>query len=181
MMPGTGEAMLHDLAPVLCGYAAAKIEQNHKQIARCAKLLTVGELWQRENEHCNAVGNLVLHLAGNVRQWVLGGIAGQVVERDRAGEFAERRQIPADELSEELARVVVPACATLRTLNAESLARRYAIQDYSVRGVEAVMHVTEHFSFHTGQIVHITKVRRGVDLSLYDARGHKLPGTNAAP
>ncbi|MBK8915264.1 MAG: DUF1572 family protein [Phycisphaerales bacterium] len=170
-----------DISRALGEYAAAKTEQNHAQIERCARLLTTEELWQRENAHCNAVGNLVLHLAGNVRQWVLGGIAGQAITRDRAGEFAERRLLPAGELLAALAAVVSPACAILRSLRAESLTKDYLIQGYAVRGVEAVMHVTEHFSFHTGQIVHVTKALRGVDLSLYDVRGQKLPGENAAP
>lgn len=173
---------MSELAASFCEYAVQKIAQNFRQIERCAELLTTEELWRRSNEHCNAVGNLVLHLAGNIRQWMVGGLGGSSTPRDRAAEFAERRLRAAGEIMPLLQAAVTDASVVIASRSAAQLAATYLIQDkYRVTGIVAVTHVVEHFSFHTGQIVHITKAIRDVDLSLYDARGHKLVGGNVVP
>lgn len=168
-------------ATAFCSYAADKLEQNLRQIERCVAFLDTAELWARANERCNSVGNLVLHLAGNIQEWVLGGLAGASVHRDRAAEFAARGPIAPEEVLPPLQRVIRLATDHVRRLDSADLARDFLIQEYRVAGIVAVTHVVEHFSFHTGQIVHITKELKGVDLSLYDAAGHKLLGGNVVP
>jgi uncharacterized damage-inducible protein DinB len=158
-------------------YARAKLEQNLAQIERCAELLTDAELWLRSNDHANSVGNLVLHLTGNVRQWIVAGIGGQSFARNRPGEFAERGPRPAREIVPPLRQTVQAAVEALSGLDAAALSARRMIQGYDVVVLVALMHVVEHFSFHTGQIVHMTKVLKDTDLSLYDEQGHKLRAT----
>jgi uncharacterized damage-inducible protein DinB len=162
-------------------YARTKLTAHLAQIVRCAGLLSEAELWQRANEHCNSVGNLILHLTGNVRQWIVGGIGGEPFTRDRPAEFAQRGPLPAAEITGALEDVVRRACAVIEGLDAGALGVRRTIQGYDVSTLVAVLHVVEHFSFHTGQIVQLTKVMRNVGLSLYDAEGHRLPGDEPIP
>ncbi len=166
--------MTHDtLLREFCSSAVRKLEQDAAQIARCAGLLSLDELWSRPNEHCNSVANLVLHLTGNLRQWIVSGVGGEPFGRDRPAEFAARDARPADEILPPLLHTVRRAGEILAALSAEALGRRHAIQGYHVSAMQAVFHVVEHFSFHTGQIVHITKALKNVDLSLYDEQGRR--------
>lgn len=157
-------------------YAEQKLQQQMAQLERCAGLLAEGELWHRANEHCNSVGNLLLHLTGNVRQWVVSGLGGRPFDRNRPQEFAARGPGPVAPILAGLKAVVDEACAILRAHTAPQLLTPYTIQGYSVTGIEVVMHVVEHFSFHTGQVIHMTKALKDVDLSLYDAQGRRLAG-----
>lgn len=155
-------------------YAAHKLRQNLAQIARCASLLDAEQVWRRASPRNNSVGNLILHLTGNVRQWIVGGVGHASVERDRPAEFAERGPLPVEPLLAELERVVAAACARIERLDARELVSLRTIQGYEVTVLVAVMHVVEHFSWHAGQIVHMTKTLCDADLSIYDAQGHRL-------
>jgi uncharacterized damage-inducible protein DinB len=169
------------LATELTRYAAGKIRQNRTQIVRCVGLLSDEQLWSRANERTNSVANLVLHLTGNVRQWILGGLAGEPIVRERPAEFAARGGVPRAQLVRTLEETVHAALDIVMRRHASQLIARYSIQGYDVTGVEAVCHVLEHFSWHTGQIVHLTKAWTGEDLSLYDPSGQKLAGPGFPP
>lgn len=162
-------------------HAGTKLNEHLAQIVRCVGLLSTDEVWHRANEHTNSVGNLILHLTGNVRQWILAGLGREAVLRNRPAEFAERGPLPAAEILAPLQQAVARAVEVLADLDAAALEARYSIQGYDVSGLVVVFHVVEHFAFHTGQIVHVTKVLKNVDVSLYDADGHKRPGRGVAP
>jgi uncharacterized damage-inducible protein DinB len=170
-----------NLAGEALAHARTKLAEHLAQITRCAALLNTDETWQRANAHANSIGNLILHLTGNVRQWILAGLGGETLVRNRPAEFAERGPLPTAEILGALAQTVARATEILARLDAKKLATRRTIQGYEVSGLIAVFHVVEHFAFHTGQIVHMTKVLKDVDLSLYDAEGHKCPGCGVAP
>lgn len=157
-------------------YAAGKLEEHFGQVRRCAALLSDEQLWFRPNDRSNSVANLLLHLNGNLRQWMLGGLAGRSIERHRQSEFDARGGLPREQLVEPLARTIAEVCEVIRALDDAALARRYRIQAYDVSGVAAVLHIVEHFAFHTGQIVTTTKWLLDVDLSLYDEKGHRRDG-----
>lgn len=157
-------------------YSVRKLDDHLAQIARCARMLSLEQLWYRPNGNSNSVGNLLLHLRGNVTQWLIGGIGGRPIERDRQGEFDHREPIPAEGLLEKLRETLNASTEVLNNLGAASLDKTYAIQAYRVTGLEAIYHVVEHFAFHTGQIVTTTKWLLDCDLSLYDERGHRRDG-----
>ncbi|MFN0137038.1 MAG: DUF1572 family protein [Phycisphaerae bacterium] len=159
------------IADLLTRAVAAKFRQDLSQIVRCSGILTTEELWTRPNEHCNSVASLILHLTGNITQWVIAGLHGESFDRDRPAEFAAREQRPASEIVPPLESAVARVTHIIGSLTADQLVARYSIQGYDVSGVDVVYHVGEHFAFHTGQIVHITKAIRNVDLSLYDQHG----------
>jgi uncharacterized damage-inducible protein DinB len=161
--------------------AARKLDGDVVQISRCVGMLSEDQAWHRVNAHCNSVANLLLHLRGNVGQWILGGVGGGAMERDRPAEFSERGPRPVAPILAALQATVAQAAATIRAITPAELAEPREIQGYRVSVMHAIFHVAEHFSFHTGQIVHMTKALLDVDLSLYDPHGRRLAATNTRP
>jgi uncharacterized damage-inducible protein DinB len=138
------------------------------KIERCLEKLTDEQIWWRANEESNSIGNLILHLCGNARQWIICGVGGQPDNRDRDSEFAQRDTIPRAELLSLFRSTLAEVETTLRTLNPAVLLERRPIQGNDVDILEAVFHVTEHFSMHAGQILLLTKLLTATDLRFYD-------------
>ena len=137
------------------------------KIERSLATLTDADVWWRPNEVSNSIGNLTLHLAGNVTQWILGGVGGRPYARQRQQEFDERTPFPKSDLVARLSSVVAEADGVIAGLDATSLAERRQIQRYDVSVLEAVYHVVEHFGMHTGQIILLSKARSAKDLALW--------------
>jgi len=153
---------------VFLKFSADKLEQLCGRIENCIDKLTPEQIWARGTQNENAVGNLMLHLAGNVRQWILHGVGGQPDTRARDTEFDARGGIPAEDLKRRLRTTVDEAVSLIRALPADQLTRPRTIQKhYDVTGLEAIYHVVEHFSGHTGQIIFATKLLTGEDLGFY--------------
>jgi uncharacterized damage-inducible protein DinB len=129
--------------------------------------LSDAELWWRPNEASNSMGNLMLHLAGNIRQWIVSGVGGAADRRDRASEFSRRDSLPKAELIALLRDAVMEADAVIGRVNPDSLLERHTIQGRDMTVLEAIYHVVEHFSTHVGQIVYVAKLRGGRDLGFY--------------
>jgi uncharacterized damage-inducible protein DinB len=125
------------------------------------------DLWWRPNEASNSIGNLMLHLSGNVRQWIVSGVGGAPDRRERAREFSERDPLPRAELIESLTRAVREADAVMAGVSRSDLSESRRIQGREVTVLEAIYHVVEHFSTHLGQILMIAKQRGGKDLGFY--------------
>lgn len=146
------------------------------KIAAALSELTDEQVWWRPNEASNSAGNLILHLSGNVRQWIIAGVGGQPNLRDRASEFAERRQIGRDALLELLTATLNEVDAALAKLEDDVVAaqsdaplqRECMPQGFAQTVLDAVFHVVEHFSYHTGQIVFIAKWKAADQVRLYD-------------
>jgi uncharacterized damage-inducible protein DinB len=138
------------------------------KIERCLELLTDKQIWWRANPQSNSIGNLLLHLSGNVRQWIVCSLGGAPDERDRDSEFAQRGIIPRDELLARLKQTLSEADATLANFDPDKLLERHVIQGLDVTALEAIFHVVEHFSMHTGQIILMAKMFAEVDLGFYD-------------
>jgi uncharacterized damage-inducible protein DinB len=144
------------------------VEDYLPKIERCLALLNDQQVWWRPNPESNSVGNLLLHLSGNVRQWIVVGLGGAADTRDRASEFAQREVIPRGELLQRLRQTLREADETLSTFASEKLLEEYTIQGLHVSALEAILHVVEHFSMHTGQIIMLAKMFAEVDLEFYD-------------
>jgi uncharacterized damage-inducible protein DinB len=148
------------------------------KIERCLERLTDEQVWWRAGDNSNSIGNLLLHLEGNVRQWIVGGVGGVATgERDRQSEFDERAPHARSVLLERLRRTLAETDAVLARLDPSALDRRLKIQGRDVSVLAAVFHVVEHFSMHTGQIILLTKMLTGSDLLFYDFSGG-LPRDN---
>ena len=141
------------------------------KIERCLELLTDEQIWWRANPQSNSIGNLILHLSGNVRQWIVSGLGGAADSRDRGAEFAQRDVISREELIEKLKQTLGDADAALAKFDVEKLLDRQSIQGCDVLALEAILHVVEHFSMHTGQIILMTKMLAEADLAFYEFTG----------
>jgi uncharacterized damage-inducible protein DinB len=137
------------------------------KLLHCVERLSDEDLWWRPNEVSNSVGNLVLHLCGNVRQWIVSSVGGVEFKRDRDAEFAARGPVPKSELIANLKQALVEVDNVLANLKSDQLLERVKIQTYDVSTLQAVYHVVEHFGYHLGQILYIYKLRAGVDPEFY--------------
>ena len=134
------------------------------RIVNCLELLSEEDIWWRPNAASNAAGNIVLHLCGNVRQWIISGLGRNRDVRERDKEFAERGPIPREALITRLKGTVEEACRVIEAIPTAAFLREFDIQGYRVTGMAAVTQVVEHFSYHGGQIIYLTKLKRNEDL-----------------
>ena len=162
---GKQTASDHPLAQICLRQWRSRFEKRYlPRIVDCLEQLSDDEIWWRPNEASNSVGNLVLHICGNMRQWIISGLAGASDLRERDKEFAERRPIPGAALREKFQQTVREASTVMARLRPEVLTGRYRIQGYDVTGYEAAAHVIEHVAYHAGQIIYVTKLKRAKDL-----------------
>ncbi len=148
-------------------FCADELLQLSGRIEDCLGRLTYDQIWLRNSDNANSVGNLVLHLCGNVRQWIGYGVGGQPDLRDRDSEFAARGGMQPAELSQRLQATISDAAGIIRNLAPDRLMETRTIQKYEVTVMEAILHVVEHFGQHTGQIIFATKLLTGQDLGYY--------------
>jgi uncharacterized damage-inducible protein DinB len=133
----------------------------------CVEDMSEQDIWWRPNEQSNSVGNLILHLCGNLKQWILSSMGGQLFQRDRDAEFAERRPRPKAELIAAIEATVNDVSRVLGELPASRLLERFPVQVYTASRLQAIYHVVEHFSYHLGQILYIYKLKTGKDPAFY--------------
>jgi uncharacterized damage-inducible protein DinB len=147
-------------------------DESLPRIRTCLGQLTVDEIWARPNEQTVGAGNLVLHLSGNVRQYVLATLGGVTDARERQREFDATGPMPTAELLGRLEQTMAEAWPVIERLDAAALLRTYRVQGFVESGLGILVHVIEHFSYHTGQIAYVVKSRKNVDLGFY--RGKDL-------
>jgi uncharacterized damage-inducible protein DinB len=138
------------------------------KIERCLEKLSDEQIWWRANEESNSIGNLILHLCGNARQWIVCGVGSAPDKRNRDSEFEQRDVIPRDDLIALLRSTLTDVESTLQSVDPTTLLEYRKIQGNDVDILEAVFHVTEHFSMHAGQIFLLTKLLTATDLRFYD-------------
>jgi uncharacterized damage-inducible protein DinB len=153
-------------------YAATRARQCQASIGQCVAQLTEDQLWHRGGDHENSVANLLLHLEGNIRQWILHGIDGQPDIRRRDDEFALDATTASAEALSAFNATVDEAAQVIAALPVDRLAE---VIDPQPTGIwrhatilEAIFKVVSHLDHHTGQIILLTKqhVRRELDLSI---------------
>jgi uncharacterized damage-inducible protein DinB len=153
-------------------------EDYFVKVGGAVELLGDEQVWRRPNESSNSIGNLLLHLSGNMRQWIISGVGGVKDTRDRSSEFAARGSVTRGELLEMLKATLDEVCAVLDEIENELIAansdaplqRRVVPQGFEVTVFDAIFHVVEHFSYHTGQIIFAAKWLAEGRLSFYDDR-----------
>lgn len=141
--------------------------QYWPRMKECVAPLTTEQVWWRPNDASNSIGNLMLHLNGNVRQWLVDSFNKSEDRRNRPAEFATDGGLAAAELLARLGETLDEAAKVLDRLTVDELLAPYEIQGYHVRGLDAVYQVVEHFGLHYGQIVYITKSTLGKDLGFH--------------
>jgi uncharacterized damage-inducible protein DinB len=144
--------------------ACSCLQRYLPRIVGCLQVLGEEGIWWRPNDASNAAGNVVLHLCGNVRQWIISGLGGAEDVRVRPKEFAERGPMPRRALVRQLKETVEGACRIISRIPADKLSQEYTIQGFRVTGLVAIAHVSEHFAYHTGQMIYLAKLKCGKDL-----------------
>lgn len=137
------------------------------RIKKCLDLLNEKEVWHRPNENIVSIGNLILHLCGNARQWILSGVGGQIDHRDRDSEFEEKGPIAKAQLVVQMNQLAEELRIVLHALKPQDLLEKRPVQIYEETVLSMLIHVIEHFSYHTGQITFITKWLKNVDTQYY--------------
>jgi uncharacterized damage-inducible protein DinB len=154
-------------ADIFRSFSKAKLEQLAGRIDVCLAKLTEEQVWARGSENENSIANLVLHLCGNVGQWIVSGAGGAPDTRRRDDEFNARAGHGTEALRARLAARVAEASAVIASLSDARLLEPVQVQKYTLPVMEAVYHSVEHFAQHTGQIIFATKMLTGQELGFY--------------
>jgi hypothetical protein len=156
-----GNDMAESLRDALNQALCDELDAAMSRIAHCVNQLTTEQLWSRSRADMNSVGNLVLHLTGNVRQRVVNNLTGAPDTRDRPAEFAARGPIPADQLLGGLSAVVKEARAAVLAAIDERLCEKKSVNNFNLTGIEAAVRSIAHFRGHTQEIIHMTRTILG--------------------
>lgn len=142
-------------------------EESYSRIYKCLALMDDEDLWKSPNKNVPSIGSLILHLCGNARQWILAGIGEEDDNRNRDEEFKIHKNIRKSDFVFLLGNMKVQLQRCLRDLDDKKLEQSYIIQGFNVTGFSALIHVIEHFSYHTGQITTLTKLYTNQDTGYY--------------
>lgn len=156
----------------LCGMLIAEtryrlLEESIPRLKKCLTRMTVQDIWYRPNPQTVSAGNLVLHLCGNVRQWLISAMGGRPYRRRREQEFAEKGPLETSKLLKMLDELSAEIDEVLGELNSADLLESRTIQGFEVNGVSVLVHVVEHFSYHVGQVTYMVKSKLAVDMGYY--------------
>jgi uncharacterized damage-inducible protein DinB len=144
------------------------VQESMMKLQSCLDKLTLEQIWYRPNENTLSIGNTLLHLNGNVRQYILAGLAGGEDTRQRSKEFSERSVISKEDLLNPLKKTMQEVDQYLDKLDIDELTIVRPVQCFDESGVGILIHVVEHFSYHVGQVVYITKMLEDQDMGFYD-------------
>jgi len=162
------------IADNFLAYAAARLHQSQKSIAACLDKLTDDQIWHRNGDHENSIANLLLHLEGNMRQWILHGIADQPDIRERDEEFTLTPSTNPTDARARFNRTLDESASVIAALSPDRL---LIVIDPQPNGtwrhatiLEAIFKVVGHVEMHTGQIILLTKQLAATDLDLTTPR-----------
>ncbi len=157
------------VAEVFIRHARHRLMKDYyPKMVQCIDVLNEEDIWWRPNEISNSAGNLLLHLCGNMRQWIIHGIGKEKDVRERPEEFAEKGPIPKKELMNKLDETLLEVEQVLKNFDTSSILEPRTVQGYEENCLSVIFHVVEHFAQHLGQIIYITKMRQNVDLKFFN-------------
>ena len=149
------------LRELLCAEANHELAAAANIIRHCLDQLTVDQVWWRPDPSMNSIGNLILHVCGNVRQWIVCGLGSEPDSRRRQLEFDQRQPLSHDELMQLVTSTLDSAHKTLGTVTSADLLAEKTIQGTNVNGMRALMHSVSHFRGHVQEMVHLARVQLG--------------------
>jgi len=159
----------HDIGAEYIAYARRRLLKEYlPKIQECFSELSEDDIWWRADETNNSIGNLILHLSGNVRQWIICNFGGATDVRNRPQEFSERTHIAKTDLLKKLEDTLNEYDRVLDQFDYHRLLEQTTIQNFDVTYLDALSHVVEHFAMHLGQIIFITKLRLSKDMKFYN-------------
>lgn len=156
-----------ELQEELVWNAGYRMKESLRMIKICIDQLTEEQVWQKPNETTNSIANLILHLCGNITQYGIASIQGLEDERKRDEEFSTESGYTKAELIQKLEDTISDAKRAFYDAPLNELLRKRNVQGFNFSGVGNIIHVTEHLSYHTGQIALYTKLLNNQDLGFY--------------
>lgn len=166
----TNDMSTEQVAETFLSYSATRLGQLQGLVTACCDRLTEEQMWHRGAEHENSVANLLLHLSGNMRQWIMHGIGGQSDIRERDAEFATSASHTGGQVREIFVATITDAASIIVAVPRERLVD---IIDPQPTGpwrfptiLEAIYKVVGHVDHHVGQIIVLTKQMAASDLDL---------------
>lgn len=142
-------------------------DESVPRLKKCLAQLNEEEIWQRPNANSNSMGNLVLHLCGNVRQWILSGLGKATDIRQRQAEFDALGPLASNKMLEELDMLMEEVNTVLDHLKPADLINQHQVQGFTESGISILVHVVEHFSYHVGQMTYHVKALKDMDMGFY--------------
>lgn len=159
--------MTEELIKEFLDHSVDRIDQNTHRIIQCMNELEEEDIWKRPNDSSNSVGNLILHLCGNITQYIISSLGETPDIRERDKEFSITGGYSGSELIKILSDVVEKAKAVIQNMDTKNLLKKRHVQGFEYSGIAIIIHVTEHYSYHTGQIAFWTKLLKNKDLGFY--------------
>jgi len=145
-----------------------RLHEKRDHIQKCFSLLSAEDIWWRPNAASNSVGNIILHLCGNIGQYIISSLGEQPDIRERDLEFATQAGYTKAELLSKITAVINQAAEVVAAASTEELSRERLVQGFQFSGLGVVLHAVEHLSYHVGQIAYIVKLREDRQVGLYD-------------
>ncbi|WP_394748755.1 DinB family protein [Spongiimicrobium salis] len=148
--------------------ALYRFDESTRMIKISLALLSEEEVWQKPNGSLNSVANLLLHLCGNITQYAIASLGEKEDLRERDLEFSTTSGYTKDQLWQQLEATVSEAKNVIKAATTQQLQKKREVQGFYFSGIGILMHVVEHYSYHTGQIAFWTKLLKEKDLRFYD-------------
>jgi len=158
---------MNDIAREFIKQSIYRIEKNTPKIIKCLGELSEEQVWLRPNEASNSIGNILLHLCGNITQYIISALGDQPDIRERDKEFSAKGGYSKKELGDKLVATMEKAVTIIRNPDESRLMKIHSVQGFDFSGIGIIVHVTEHYSHHTGQVIFWTKLLTGNDLGFY--------------
>jgi len=150
--------------------ALYRMDESTRMIEKSLNQISEEELWLKPNESLNSIANLILHLCGNITQYIISSLGETDDIRNRDLEFSASAGLDRSELLGKLERTVNTAKRVIFDASTDELLKTRSVQGFSFSGVGVIIHAVEHYSYHTGQIAFWTKQLKNKDLGFYDGR-----------
>ena len=144
-----------------------RMSENTTKLTACLEELNEDQIWLRPNDHSNSIGNLILHLCGNITQYIISSLGEAEDLRERDKEFTVRGGLNKQELLYRLQETLAEAYSIMKRQNLQQLLKIRSVQGFHYSGIGILIHVTEHYSYHTGQMAFWTKILKDKDLGFY--------------
>lgn len=153
-----------------------RMDESLRMLKISVEKVSEEQLWQKPNASLNSIGNLILHLCGNMTQYGIASLNETEDKRERNLEFSTEGGFGKDELMLKIKEVIEEVKSTFRGISLERLLSQRQVQGFKFSGIGNMVHVVEHLSYHTGQIAFWVKQLKNEQLGFYD--GHDLNTKN---
>ncbi len=144
-----------------------RLQESVERILKCIELLEDTDIWYQPNENSNSVHNLILHLCGNIGQYINAGLGAKTDTRNRESEFLNNHKYDKSILKGLISDAVKDAIKVIEDLDISQLLKKYDIQGFNLTGIAVLVHVVEHTSYHVGQITYFTKIQKNISTDYY--------------